>query len=534
MGGVDTNLAATALAVSLVAFFIALGQLVQQYFATADGYRRCQRSVMGEWARMTRLRWRWREFRFETLYTTPTISLFSRSWVADDRRVVLDTASEKDPSLIAPDKLLLSLTKSNERVCWLSLLGSIHSATDLLNLRDAVDVGRCMTPSVYLQESSWDFQFPDVVRPLATTSVATVAIIARRLGMRWKEFDPVHGIMRAEGNAQIITSTSVRSLGTVIQYVDTRRMHWNTGERYIPVWEADSLGFGVLVCLQGYIRIGNMNEVFAVGTRQKVLATIRALEPSGYCAGVLQSLYKEDSNYHLRMADLVAMLMDMIHLNHTILGQVPAPSENRLGFTQSSQGRSAFRRHLVEYSNNHEVGEQTARVLQACEQLSTHFMEWDRVEELMYRHCTEQDTVQYKDALHDRFLETTNWAKNLGLFPDIQKAVLSVHIRYGIFRENGETGVEASLSPRFDLEIEGYFKAWPDMMEALLDVHMMEPQLLNVYPEGWSSEIVEKFCFDIWITMLFRACCWGACHEFVPGERVPSEWWTSEIPIYIG
>ncbi|KAG9241993.1 hypothetical protein BJ878DRAFT_195333 [Calycina marina] len=37
------------------------GQLLQQCFATADGYRRCQRSVMGEWSSKTRLRWRWRE-----------------------------------------------------------------------------------------------------------------------------------------------------------------------------------------------------------------------------------------------------------------------------------------------------------------------------------------------------------------------------------------------------------------------------------------------------------------------------------------
>jgi hypothetical protein len=57
MGGIDTNIAAAALAISLVAFVTALGQLFQQYLATADGYRRCQSSVMGGWAKRTRLRW---------------------------------------------------------------------------------------------------------------------------------------------------------------------------------------------------------------------------------------------------------------------------------------------------------------------------------------------------------------------------------------------------------------------------------------------------------------------------------------------
>ena len=80
-------------------------------------------------------------------------------------------------------------------------------------------------PYVYFRESSWDFQLPDIVRPLATTTVGTIAIIARRMGMKWKNFRPVDGVMRAEGCGQIITATTVRSLGTVTQYVNTG---WST------------------------------------------------------------------------------------------------------------------------------------------------------------------------------------------------------------------------------------------------------------------------------------------------------------------
>ena len=69
----DNNLAITALAVALAALTVALGQILGQYFATADGYRRCQASVMGPLADKTRLRWRWSQFRFETFFTTPTI-----------------------------------------------------------------------------------------------------------------------------------------------------------------------------------------------------------------------------------------------------------------------------------------------------------------------------------------------------------------------------------------------------------------------------------------------------------------------------
>ena len=101
MSGVEANLAAAALAIALVALFTALGQLLQQYFATADGYRRCQKSVMGEYARRTHLRWRWREFRFETLYTVPEIFMAgdgAPSWV--EQVVLTGTSKARDKSLV--------------------------------------------------------------------------------------------------------------------------------------------------------------------------------------------------------------------------------------------------------------------------------------------------------------------------------------------------------------------------------------------------------------------------------------------------
>jgi hypothetical protein len=85
MASVDP-VAIVALVVSLVALLIAAGQLLQQYFGTADGYRRCQKSVMGRrWGAMTKLHFRWREFRFETLYCVPRISVeFETEHVIDN------------------------------------------------------------------------------------------------------------------------------------------------------------------------------------------------------------------------------------------------------------------------------------------------------------------------------------------------------------------------------------------------------------------------------------------------------------------
>lgn len=68
----------TALLVSLVALVTTVLQVLQQYFSSADGYRRCTKSVMGEWADGTHRKLRASQFRVEVVFETPgTRSYFS-------------------------------------------------------------------------------------------------------------------------------------------------------------------------------------------------------------------------------------------------------------------------------------------------------------------------------------------------------------------------------------------------------------------------------------------------------------------------
>lgn len=55
----EVNLASAALAIAIVALVIALGQLLQQLFGSADGYRKCQDSVIGDWSKLVKLQFRW-------------------------------------------------------------------------------------------------------------------------------------------------------------------------------------------------------------------------------------------------------------------------------------------------------------------------------------------------------------------------------------------------------------------------------------------------------------------------------------------
>ncbi|KAF1811968.1 hypothetical protein P152DRAFT_474207 [Eremomyces bilateralis CBS 781.70] len=71
----EAPLALAALLIAVIALVNTIGQVLHQYYASADGYRRCSSAVIGSWARFTTRRFKWREFRFETIFATPHIFL---------------------------------------------------------------------------------------------------------------------------------------------------------------------------------------------------------------------------------------------------------------------------------------------------------------------------------------------------------------------------------------------------------------------------------------------------------------------------
>ena len=125
--------ALTALVVSLIALLATTGQLLQQYFSTADGFRRCQPSVMGLWAKKTKLRFRWREFRFETIFSIPRIiygpvhdEAGKAGEIATGICSLIDTKESLDGSMTFPGWAssydARRYYSSDELACWVPLL----------------------------------------------------------------------------------------------------------------------------------------------------------------------------------------------------------------------------------------------------------------------------------------------------------------------------------------------------------------------------------------------------------------------------
>ncbi|KAF8854108.1 hypothetical protein BDZ45DRAFT_747872 [Acephala macrosclerotiorum] len=578
--GIDTNLAAAALAIALVALVTAVGQLLQQYFATADGYRRCQKSVMGEYGRRTRLHWRWREFRFETLYTTPEIFLVGNGSPSRIGQVLLTNSKDSREKSLVPDggmeidelfseyrnvyqteirfgvdqgevsgKKAKKTEKQNsayrgEMACWVPLLHWIHeksgeSLTSAEKFRDpeGTPPPKRRLPAIIFRERSWDFQLPDVVRPLAKTTLSDIAVIARRMGMKWKEFRPSDGILRAEGHSQIITSTTVRSLGIVLQYAYTgqnRRLHMAelnlqkrlvTGsiipeqeEIYIPSAMSDRFGCGVLRT-ESLLGLPDLT----VSTQTEVVKALSTLDRTGVSSATLSKILKDNPEFRFRVGDLVALTTGPARCQGSSLVQVPAPSDNVHGVTTSSIGRRAFRQCLEEYIVIHHgnVGAPTQRALQLCHEIGTQYAAWDHTDE--YSRQDEQWIVmrdpKYLDLvqghLHDLTLMLNEWEQQ-HTFRYIN--LLEIHIRMAMLAENGETSTQRTWSNDYKTDIDGYFRLLPNIVEEMKKAGLHDRQMI----------------VDAWVTMMMRAFCWGAIHFFVPGERVPIQYFGSQLPVYIG
>jgi hypothetical protein len=354
--------------------------------------------------------------------------------------------------------------------------------------------------------------------------------MARRLGMRWKDFRPYDGSLKAEGHFQVMTSTNVRSLGILLQYSYTWKEEWRPSyrfgmirgftkqkaERYVPTTGADLLGFGI-ISGSAAIHIPR----FTIGTSDEIVASFGILDESGRSALRLRDLLRDNPGYNPRMGDLVAMTMGMVRLRGRSHVQVPAPSENMLGFSTSSRGRRAFRLCLEEYvsNGNYEMGPQTEVVLSACQHLSETWKEWES-ERLDYAEDVPLRLMpDYLDAIHDEYDKLKKWI--IHQKGPIYRTVLGAHLRHAIFRENGQMSTFAGPSPypNYEADVEAYFAVWPTILADLSD---------------GKEDYHAKILFDTWVVMLFRACCWSACHFFVPGERVPSEYYGSQLPVYIG
>lgn len=545
--GNDTTISVIALAVALVALVTTISQVLGQFLATADGYRRCQASVMGGWAKMTHRHFRWSEMRFETLYTTPRFGLSKMIDVYKEQRYPLNgTALMMKETYCEPYRPTSASTTS--LVSWIRFMEALH-----LNSRAtlhsgfpppvASDTKRLLLPDITIEKRSWDFVPPEVVRPLAVVSISNIAILARRLGMIWRQFEPLDGNLRAEGNGHTISSAAVRSMGTVLTIGIQDSLPKVVGvddqfESYIPQEAADKMGFGIV---PGARWLGIPD--YRLGTEEEILATLRdVVDPSHEAADQVKGILGANPGWTPGISDIIGFASPLMHIRGSSVVRVPQPAGYAIGLTQQQEGFVVFRNRLKDL-----IAEREAKVEPVSPQLRFIYEQYeelrqrygDQWEDQKFADKTPKNLFAFLDDINTRHAATEEYF--LGLIqrfngasekPEVFKYtdLMYSHIRHAVnyFPEALER-LNASPSrarDHYGMRVAGwitegahiYFDNIPKIINDMRDKGFDQPQIVE----------------DAWVTMMFRAFLWHRCHTMVEGPRVPSIYWGSNLPVYIG
>ncbi|MCJ1248933.1 hypothetical protein MMC30_006154 [Trapelia coarctata] len=555
---IDTYLAIAACAVSLTALVCSTAQLLCQYLATADGYRRCQASVMGPWARQTRLRWKWSQFRFETLFTVPEIFL---SEGGDDGYVELITGSSDSrirtyvsPTPVDPPHMYQVATKSpggrkptyghtaslsGELVCWLGLLETLHEhESEIRSLKGCHGLMKGderKVPAIRLRQRSWDFMSPDTIRPHAVSNLGDIAILTRRLGMTWLDFRPQDGLLRAEGNGHLLVSTWTRSIGIILQYM--RVGPSSRDNIYIPSPSADKLGFGILT---GFKPLGIPD--FKIGEIGEVYATADVLDPTRLTSRKIRDVSAYEPKCTFGFSDIIPLATGMLRERGSTIVRIPCPTEYAVGLLCYKEGFVIFHARL--HSHISTLPAPSGRlnwVLAQYTSLLT-YPEWEddsvALSQLNDRNLT------FLESLHDIWDATTSYFLTLQTRaqpPPINYLdLLAAHIKqavhfWGDAWDNMRAGRARENYGMRDWTSEGMHLYW-DYLPGIC------AELRQRGYEGGEEEVLEAWC-----VMMLRGFCWWRCHWMVGvgeeggrGEmgvevgRLPGRFWESRVPVYIG
>ncbi|KAL9039224.1 MAG: hypothetical protein Q9214_004965 [Letrouitia sp. 1 TL-2023] len=542
------SIANVALVISIIALLVTSAQLLSQVFATAEGHRRCQPSVIGGWAKLTKRKWRWTSFRFETYFTTPHIVLRPYAYQRTEN-VLGETVKPAAFRFESLDDFDYESPK-NELACWIAFLyvlqKSLKSDRRVFCLNrgfyrvpdhaNKVSKTDATLPVTYRMTRSWDFMPPEIVRPFASTTVSDIAIIALRMGMSWKIFKPEEGAMEAEGNGQAISSTPVRTLGILLRYIYTpqnlegifnptfksylkdQMSHTDSDGLLVETAQADRMWFGIL---RGNTEVfgGYGAFDFPIGEEQSVYEVVMKMDPSGDAKRALESAAPSLYGFN----DIIPMLAHWMRQYGTLIRTVPAVTYDVVGSTCYKAAYQAFRTRLE--TRAEETGDSRPvimKVLTAWDDLEKEFPEWGRQKEKPYKdryrliRCL--DSVQMNYAMTTEYFNMIAESSNMDLYFPLVKAHLiraaSVNERIFKGRKLSDDQLAAKTINRYWDDIDHYNAA--------------------IFDSGWTLE-EGNMIEDAWIMLMFRAFLWSAAHVFDTRQNpLPSRYYVSQLSVYIG
>ena len=556
--------AIVAVIIAVIAFFVTTAQLLQALFGTAEGYRRCQSSVIGDWASETKRKFRWSELRFETIFSTPDIRIQRRG---EDKRLgafITGDISSREMTLVPQN--VSHNDQTDDCVRWLMLLRRLHDfqrSYSLFLSKTYRPTPNYSEPKPYppswrglvtyveitVRTRSWDFMPPDIVRPFASSTVGDIISIAHRLGMQWKDLRLGESIMRAEGNGQSISSTSIRSFGILLQYTNGRSPEENFYPReFIMVCsnDADKFGFGIIPGFSPLgmrdIRINDAPEPIAVMNAMKSLGIEDYSKNFQYDG----ERFKNEMNYR-GFFDLVPLVSPWIPQPQSTVVQIRNPFKNYHRETVWWGGFPAFRQRLQNLSGDSPDADTSPQIQWVLEKYGLMHSRYPSDKAPSWEEQTADNVVlngrdlYFLDDLFGIWRECTGYllsvraAHGSSFYSDLVAAQIATAVVCPTAARNEiDAHVTATTSPRTIR-----WKDGPARAKYLLETMHLYIDNLPKIVEFMADRGFEHggIVREAWWTMMLRALCWHRSVVLVDQDpssvAVPCGLYYSKTPVYI-
>ncbi|KAH8649465.1 hypothetical protein BGZ60DRAFT_534697 [Tricladium varicosporioides] len=565
--------------VSMISFCSTIIAAYQAWMTTAGGYRACQPHIMGLWAKKTALIPRLTQARIEVVFCSPDISY--QPIYGPQKQESVEKQTGKYALINTKRSLENSMTfrdcaqnecetpqASKDLVCWVSLLHELHKQGEEVmrvlppkSFADRDTPYSSYVPAVEVSTKSYDAIPPQVGIPLATTTISALAIMARRFGIKWKIFEPYEGKFRGEGNGHIITSSSARLIGAIVEYYNIKQESSASRCFYIPTRKADKLGFGLVECDRKVF--GNKMPVdLDVGSSDGLAKTMPLLMGRGAYRnkkGLVRIMKKLSRSMELSEIGFIPGLNDLVPLCAPMMitssvldlwmNSIPAPNQFKKGVTHSREALQVFESRLQDHLNDQgrAPSQQGTLVLRALKFLrENHSANWDTDEETDLWDDREGDDVSFRQDVRARIeanalirqyhMDMTDYLSHSEVdYRDLvgeHMVTATASVMYTIPGSTPrsdiltEFGLDEFSDPALAHSMSYYWDNLPELVDRII-----RRQELWDHRYGISRQTVE----DAWFSMMFRAFCFQRTHHMIPDNPpVASVHWESRLPVHIG
>jgi hypothetical protein len=311
----------------------------------------------------------------------------------------------------------------------------------------------------------------------------------------------------------------------------------------IPCIPADDMGFGFLPAIH------KKSTFFNVSTTSGVIKTMKEFEPSDEVIQRLEELTERRDNFLYAFTDIIPLTAPFMRRKNSQIVRVPAPMERPNWIFFSNTGRAAFRHILQndilerfrEYENSPGHNRSLNGLVDKYGILNGNSVPWrianqsdrDAAKENGQRSCSLNQVHNLWDKTEEYFDRKAREMK--GAKEELYSALVRVHLKNAVLADKYAERVIDNAENRYSYNnLEKDIPKWNERMAETLGqyTHRFDAMKSDMCDSGYNCDVISFL--EMWVNMMIRGFCWQYCHTMVEQPTLPSEYWRSSMPVFIG